>query len=79
MVDERMEAVVFSLLERYSFEDILDTLRTYSKTQARLANLLQQFDAGEEWQIQVTALNMACAALQEQDALVSVESDSRLR
>ena len=75
MVDERVESVVFSLLEHYSFEDVLDTLRTYSETQARLANLLQQFDASEEWQIQVSALDMACAALQARDALVSVDSE----
>ena len=73
MVDKDMEAAVFSLLELHSFEEILDTLRAYTETQARLANLLQQLEAGQEWQTQLRALNMACAVLQGQDELVSVE------
>ena len=75
MVDERMEATVFSLLESHSFEEVLDTLRTYAETQARLANLLKQSDAGREWQMQLSALKMACAVLHEQDALVGVEAE----
>ena len=75
MVDEHIEAGVFSLLESYSFEEILDTLRAYAETQARLAELLKQSDAGREWDMQVSALKLACDLLNEQDALVGVEVD----
>lgn len=75
MVDERMEAAVFSLLEHHSFEEILETLQTYTETQARLAHLLQESAAGQDWLIQLGALNMAFAVLKGQDVLVTVESE----
>ena len=75
MVDERVEAVIFSLLEHHSFEDILNTLCTYAETQAHLASLLQEYAAGKDWQTQLDALNMAVAVLQGQDELVTVDSE----
>ena len=75
MVDERIEDAVFALLECHSFEEILSSLHGYAETQSRLATLLHQSIAGQDWQVQATALKMARSCLCERDALAVVEGE----
>ena len=75
MLDECVESAVFALLECHSFEEVLSSLYGYAETQSRLASFLQQSDAGQAWQVQASALNMARSFLQERDVLAVVEGE----
>ncbi|MEO0854230.1 MAG: hypothetical protein AAFY15_12120 [Cyanobacteria bacterium J06648_11] len=56
---------VFMLLETHSMEDVLFAFYRYAKTQAQLAEMLEQTEAAWEWNCQASALDMACEALDD--------------
>ena len=64
MVDERVEATLFPLLEEHSFDEVLQALRSYVDTQVQLAQMLRQDAAFSDWQHQAAALEMANAVIQ---------------
>ncbi|MGK7906257.1 MAG: hypothetical protein AB4040_03395 [Synechococcus sp.] len=75
MIEERVEAVVYSLLENHGFEEILSTLHCYAITQSNLAGLLEQSNACQQWRIQARALQMAQDVLSEQRVLAVAEGE----
>lgn len=56
---------VFALLETHSMEDVLFAFYRYAKTQAQLAEMLDQAEAAWEWQCQASAIDIACEALDD--------------
>jgi hypothetical protein len=65
--DKNLETALLKLLERYSLEDIVETLYSYTDMQAELAKILQQDQATAKWDRQADALNIACEMLDEVD------------
>ncbi|AFY76258.1 MAG: hypothetical protein IGR93_02160 [Hydrococcus sp. C42_A2020_068] len=63
--DKNLETALLKLLERYSLEDIVETLYGYTDMQAELAKILQQDQAAANWDRQADALNVACEMLHE--------------
>jgi hypothetical protein len=65
--DQNLETAVLKLLERYSLEDITETLYNYTNTQASLAKVLEQTQAAAKWEHQAEALHIACEMFDEAD------------
>jgi hypothetical protein len=65
--DQNLETTVLKLLERYSLEDITETLYNYTNVQASLAKVLNQTQAAAKWEHQAEALHIACEMLDEVD------------
>jgi hypothetical protein len=63
--DQNLETAVLKLLERYSLEDIIETLYNYTNMQASLAKVLNQKGAVTKWERQSEALQTACEMLDE--------------
>jgi hypothetical protein len=63
--DQNLETAVLKLLERYSLEDITETLYNYTNVQASLAKVLEQTQAATKWERQAEALHTACEMLDE--------------
>jgi hypothetical protein len=63
--DQNLETAVLKLLERYSLEDITETLYNYTNVQASLAKVLNQSQAAAKWERQSEALHTACERLDE--------------
>lgn len=63
--DRNLECALLNLLERYSLEDIVETLQGYADMQAKLAKILNQTEAAAKWEHQADALHIACEILDE--------------
>jgi hypothetical protein len=63
--DQNLETAVLKLLERYSLEDITETLYNYTQVQASLAKVLNQTQAANKWDHQAEALHIACEIISE--------------
>jgi hypothetical protein len=65
--DQNLETTVLNLLERYSLEDLTETLYNYTQVQASLAKVLNQTQASAKWDHQAEALQIACEMLDQVD------------
>jgi hypothetical protein len=65
--DQNLETAVLKLLERYTLEDIAETLYKYTDLQATFAKVLNQKGAASKWERQAEALHTACEMLDSVD------------
>jgi hypothetical protein len=63
--DQNLETAVLNLLERYSLEEIAESLYHYTNMQASLSKVLNQTQAATKWEHQSEALYTACEMLDE--------------
>ncbi|MCU0533316.1 MAG: hypothetical protein MUD14_05400 [Hydrococcus sp. Prado102] len=63
--DRNLETSLLNLLERYSLEDVVETLSRYTDIQAGLAKILGQTQAAAKWEHQAEALHIASEMLDE--------------
>ncbi len=69
--DQNLETAVLKLLERYSLEDITETLYNYTNVQASLAKVLNQKGAATKWEHQAAFLTKKAVA--EAESLAQYE------
>ena len=58
-----LESSLFELLEEHNLEEILFALYRYADTQARLAKVIQERTAHDDWEQKACAVDVACEVL----------------